>query len=365
MPERRHDGATAESPFAIALREPARVAAFDLESWNQVVRQARGCGLLAKLQARLDNSGFGDSVPDAVRTVMHDDAIRARRSQVEMRFEVNRLQRLGADLQLPIILLKGAAYLMANLPPAQGRFAADVDILVPLEELERVERALLNRGWISAKKGDYDQLYYRKWMHELPPLLHPERRTVIDLHHTILPLTSRVKPDAGALIADARSLSEPGIMVLAPADMVVHSCLHLFHDGAFEGGLRDLIDLDELLRLFGREPNFWEELYTRAALHGALRPAFYLVHFTTRLFETPVPQSFHEAVAASAPAPIVRRIMDRLVRCTVFPSANRRPDRYDRLAAWLLYCRSHALRMPPALLARHLSLKALRRAKAK
>ncbi len=353
------------TPFAVALREPRRAADFDLDTWNCVVRQARNCGLLAKLQARFDDSGTGDRVPDEVRAVMADDWAAADRRQIEMRFEVNRLLRATAHLQVPIILLKGAAYLFAKLPPARGRYASDVDILAPADQLDSVEQALLAAGWISAKEDDYDQAYYRKWMHELPPLLHPERQTVIDLHHTILPRTSRIRPDAFALIADARGLSEPGLRVLAPTDMVIHSCLHLFHDGAFAGGLRDLIDLDELLRYFARQDGFWAELYARAQLHGALRPMFWLVHLTTRLLGTPVPQSLQTAIAPAGPSALTRRLMDGLVLRTVLPSRPRRPTRTSGFVPWLLYCRSQALRMPPGMLARHLSLKALRRAPAR
>ena len=50
-------------------------------------------------------------------------------------------------------------------------------------------------GWLRMKIDPYDDRYYRVWMHEIPPLRHRERKTEIDLHHTILPRTSRLKPD--------------------------------------------------------------------------------------------------------------------------------------------------------------------------
>ena len=52
------------------------------------------------------------------------------------------------------------------------------------------------------KSDPYDDAYYRRWMHELPPLIHRERDRMIDVHHTILPLTARITPDAGG--ADRR-----------------------------------------------------------------------------------------------------------------------------------------------------------------
>ncbi len=46
--------------------------------------------------------------------------------------------------------------------------------------------------WI--KSDPYDDLYYRRWMHELPPLVHSERGQLVDVHHTILPLTAGRSP---------------------------------------------------------------------------------------------------------------------------------------------------------------------------
>jgi hypothetical protein len=57
-------------------------------------------------------------------------------------WELNRLRRAFADLDLPLLALKGAAYAAARLPVAVGRPSADVDILVPEDRLDEVTRAL-------------------------------------------------------------------------------------------------------------------------------------------------------------------------------------------------------------------------------
>ena len=88
----------------------------------------------------------------------------------------------------------------------------------------------------------YDQRYYRQWMHELPPLRHMTRQTVLDVHHTILPLTAHLKPDPAKLWEAAVGIEgQVNFCVLAPVDMVLHSATHLFHDGELEHGLRDLV----------------------------------------------------------------------------------------------------------------------------
>ena len=100
-----------------------------------------------------------------------------------------------------------------------------------------VEAALLDAGWERVKAADgYDDVYYRRWMHELPPLIHRTRDRMIDVHHTILPLTARPRPDAAALIADSVALDN-GLRILSPADIIVHAAAHLFADGDLAGGL--------------------------------------------------------------------------------------------------------------------------------
>ena len=90
-----------------------------------------------------------------------------------------------------------------------GRMCSDVDILVPRERLDLFERALLANGWVHVTLEPYDQLYYRRWTHELPPLVHRDRLTAVDVHHGILPVTSRLKPDLTRLLAQARALPGP------------------------------------------------------------------------------------------------------------------------------------------------------------
>ena len=108
-------------------------------------------------------------------------------------------------------------------------------------------------GWATSKTTAYDQRYYRRWMHELPPLRHISRQTMLDVHHAILPITARLKPDSAKLLAASRPIAgEPRLRVLAPVDMVLHSATHLFCNEDVGNGLRDLVDLDSLLREFAQ-----------------------------------------------------------------------------------------------------------------
>jgi hypothetical protein len=255
------------------------------------------------------------------------------------------------------VLLKGAGYLFAGLPAARGRLFSDIDILVPRGALPQVEAALMQRGWMTTHHDAYDQRYYRKWMHELPPMQHVTRQSVLDVHHTIVPLTGRLHPDASKLLQAARPVAgQPLLRVLAPVDMVLHSATHLFLNEEFTNGLRDLADLDSLLRQFGAEPGFWRQLRERAAELELERPLFYALRYGRALLDTPA-----EAPGLHGPGGARLRLMDELFLRALQPVHPTASDRLTPLARGTLYLRAHWLRMPPALLAYHLAVKAFRR----
>src|SRR3546814_9487429 len=75
----------------------------------------------------------------------------------------------------------------------------------------------------------------------------------------------------------------------------------------------DLVDIDGLLRHFGQEPGFWDDLLARADAFGAGLVLFYGLRYATKLFGTPVPESVGRRVRRWRPVPPVVALMDWLV----------------------------------------------------
>src|SRR4029450_13196348 len=101
---------------------------------------------------------------------------------------------------------------------------------------------------------------------------------------------ARPTPDAAALLADAVPLGN-GLSILSPEDMIVHAAAHLFADGDLAGGLRNLWDIDRLLREFSADPAFWPRLAERARLHQLGRPVSLALRLAARLYGTAVDPS--------------------------------------------------------------------------
>lgn len=342
----------------LALREPQAMAGFDDATWDLVVRQAASAGLLGRLGALAAQCGLRTSLPVAVWRHMQAMLTIAGQQQRAVRWELVQLTSTLAELDGPIVLLKGAAYVAAELPPAAGRLFSDIDLLVPRTQLDAAEAALMLGGWVGSHHDAYDQRYYRQWMHELPPMTHIRRQTVLDVHHSLLPLTARIQTPAAPVIAAARPLADfPRFCVPDPLDLVLHSAAHLFHEGEWEHGLRDLVDLDALLHATVCKEAHWDRLLDRAEQLNLGRPLFYGLRYCRRLLATPVP----DGVAARCPGrPSERkaRLMDGLFLPALATAhwSCRVPT--SGAAAHALYVRSHWLRMPLHLLLPHLVRKA-------
>ena len=345
-------------PLVTAFRDPQALARFSLAEWDVLIRQADKSMLMASLHALALDHGLLDAIPARPRAHLTWAATLGRRHHAGVYWEVERIREALAPLALPVILLKGAAYTIGALAPARGRLYSDIDILVPRARLAEVESALLLNGWIGSGHDAYDERYYREWMHELPPMMHARRKSAIDVHHAILPLTAAQHPDSAKLLAAAVALEgDPLFKVLSPCDMVLHSAVHLFHD-EFGHGLRDLIDLHRLLGQFGATPGFWEALHARAGELELGRSLFYALRYTERLLGSAIPPAALGAAREYGPGAALLALMDQLFLRALLPLHRSCGDALTGPARFLLYLRANWLRMPPILLARHLLHKA-------
>lgn len=350
-------------PLLDVWREPAIAVRLSMTQWDRLVRTARTAKLLASLASRLEHANCLGALPDAVQGALRGEERTAAFLEHMARFALRRLAATLAPLQVDVVLLKGAAYLAQDLALSRGRLVSDVDILVPAARLAEVEDALTRAGWVSKATDPYDDRYYRAWGHELPPLRHADHPLELDVHHQILPPTGRIHPRVDALFAAAVPLAGQPFKVLCPADQVLHACAHAFQDSDCTNRLRDLADIDFLVRHHGTNDAFWSDLLRRAALHGMGRPLWYGVRQARDHFATPMPEHIQTQLSAHAPTRLVEMLMSAALARTLAPvNPDRLPNFAERASRLMLGARYHFLRMPPFLLARHALSKLVRTA---
>lgn len=341
------------SPLLRGLREPQALEHFSEAEWDGAIRQARSAGLLGRLALLVEERKDCLSLPAGAQRHFTAQACIVARQHNAVLWEVHHIARAIKRLDVRVVLLKGAAYAASGAPAAAGRTFNDVDILVPKDRLADVEQALFVHGWLVESDNAYNDRYYRRWMHELPPMVHLQRKTTLDVHHNLLPETARIRTQPHLVLADAVPVARwPNIFVPSEMDRILHSACHLFHEGEWVNGLRDLSDLHLLLTAFHTGGGTAAQLAGRARAMNLMVPLGYAVRCVTTVFHTTLPAGLLQKV------PYHRPWMDQLflrAMSSAHPSLRATGASIAELA---LYVRSHWLRMPMHLLMPHLAYKA-------
>ncbi len=346
-----------------ALHQPDLVRRWSLDEWQHIIRLSRRLRLAGRLAEAISTAGLDETVPDPARRLLLAES---RSSRWRLRVLNWTIERIGTVLapmpQQPFVLLKGAAYVAQGLPIAAGRLPSDLDLMVPKDTLAAVQRQLASDDWASAVLDDHDRRYYEDWSHEVPPMHHPQLAMELDLHHAILPPVARTAVDSALLFERSVPVDAAPWRVLCPVDQVLHSAAHLFFDSELRDRVRDLVDLDGLLRHFGRWPGFWDDLEQRAQQLGLTEPLALACHYVEHWLGTPLPRSLRVAMARRGPQPARRAWLLPLLDAVLEPTdPDQRPSRRQNFAATALLARYHAQRMPLRLLLPHLWHKARKR----
>lgn len=343
--------------LVLAFRTPERFTDLNPGQWDALIPIARRADVLLKIASTVSESGILPRLPERVQMHLKGALTLNARQRIHAAFEIDEIEEALRSVGVRPTLLKGAAYFAAGHAFSKGRAFGDIDILVGKDQLARVESALMRRGWISAVDNSYDQRYYREWMHELPPMMHIKRGTVLDVHHRILPETARSRPDPGSMMRNAVECpGHPGVYVLSRADMLLHSAAHLFHEGELEHGFRDLLDLDALLSLVRTEED-WHALTARARSLELDTPLYLACHFCAALLDTPIPADVLDRLQPLGPQGLPGALLRRAYSLALLPTHSSLTQPLTGLARWSIYVRAHWLRMPPLLLVRHLARK--------
>jgi len=322
-----------------AIKEPASTVALNIADWDLLLCVARMAGLLGFLAAELERRELLTEIPVRAANQLHSGWLEARKRQQLVRWELNRVNRALRGSGIPLIALKGMGYKLAGLRLAESRLFMDLDVLVSRDKLDQVENTLLQKGWQFDQISAPDEHYYRIWSQEIPPLVHRNRRTEVDIHHTIAPVASKLPIDADLLFAEAITGNDGKTLILGQVDMVLHCAVNLFQNSDFADGLRDLLDMDGALQSFSQSvPAFWDALIARADQLGVGRPLFYALYFSRLILETPVPPGLEYEVSRR-PGMLALRTMQALVPAALFPLHPEEPSWFARFARFGLFLR--------------------------
>ncbi|MGB0750008.1 MAG: nucleotidyltransferase domain-containing protein [Magnetospiraceae bacterium] len=342
------------------LTQPDHVCDLSPLQWDRLIRLAKTANVMPRLSYLLQQNDLIDAVPAPARWRVVAEIRAAEKYRLDTLRELDHLAEALKEIKAPVCLLKGAAYVAANLPAAKGRTFSDIDIMVPKEALAETEAAVRRHGWMLSKENPYDDQYYRRWMHQIPPLQHIFRGSTLDVHHTITPETAKFPVNARKLFERAVDIGGAlPFKVLSREDLVIHSATHLFLEGETNNGYRDLSDLSLLLAEFSRDPNFFDAVLTRSRDLNLQTPVFYALYFLRRWYGLVLPDAIDQQLEILAPSRFSWSCLRWIFRRALPPKHGMVETSSGDFARWLLFVRGHYLRMPLRLLIPHLTRKAL------
>ncbi|MCM3665218.1 nucleotidyltransferase family protein [Mesobacillus subterraneus] len=159
--------------------------------------------------------------------------------------ESESISRIFIDQKIRTLFLKGSilgAHLYGDL---SLRTSSDIDVLIPIEDLERAESTLLNLGYI---KDDYilTVLNDWKWRHHHITFMHPQKKIKLEIHWRLNP-----GPSWNQSFEDLWERKKESSITDFPLYMLGEEDLFLFlvSHGARHGWsrLRWLVDIDRLV----------------------------------------------------------------------------------------------------------------------
>ncbi|TXH98718.1 MAG: hypothetical protein E6Q75_00835 [Rheinheimera sp.] len=324
-----------------------------LSQWSQIVRVLRHQQCLARLNWRLQQLGIDiKSLPQFVQNHLKNAEIIANKQKHQVHYEAKELLRLLQPYTAKLLFLKGAGYSLANnASVGHGRTYSDIDLLVDKASLPDVEKELALNGFFAEDLDEYDQKYYRQWSHEIPPLRHGSRGTVLDVHHNLVPLISGRAPDINLFFAHTQT-TELGYTIFKPAAMFLHSTVHLFLNEEIKHGFRDLTDLGLLIEQYQSE-EFWRELVELAIQSNFARELCLALRYTNKILGQDIPASVQTLLLPYLPGKMALRYLDFIFVRVLRPTHPVFSDRKDQLAQFLLMTRGHYLKMPMPILLKH------------
>ena len=257
---------------------------------------AERLGLAARILARGDADALAAELGPGALARLRDErrALAARQLRHEAALAL--FSTAAAALEVPFAPLKGGALTLGGWSLAATRPASDLDLLVPGDRLEELQRDLLRRGFMVTGTA---------YEHQAPMLRHPAGGQ-LELHRVVLGvrLARRRSADFDALaraglldgrppaptVADRRLLRWPGREVLA-AHAIVHALAqHVLAPGAYSGLLLvgDLVDLGAV-GAPGRELLETVRPWIRAAVPGRVSLAAFDLVDSLAAGEPPAP----------------------------------------------------------------------------
>lgn len=266
-------------------------------SWNRFIKLADDhgvAGLIAPSVAELKGKGL---VPPEVSAQVQTVSMGIAAASLRIEVELHRLLDLASSLDIPLIILKGAAVGNMLYDRPNARQAGDIDLLCKEADYTRLHDAMVDAGYTTDDERHLpsacSSLETAFEQHFRPA----DQSILIELHVDSIKLG--VKPVHSDSIWDRAVPVEIGRSTahsLSPRDLALMLPVHLHRHGF--NRLAWFKDIDLLVRKYGDEIG-WDQVKEDARAEGAGASLWLTFDLLREILDTPVPEGFVKSLKPS------------------------------------------------------------------
>lgn len=291
-------------PFLTALLNSPAPPVLTRAEWDALLAELQAEHLRPFVYARLRSTSGWRELPEQVRQALAEGfqthSLRTYLMQAELSAIVDAL----AAVDVPVMLLKGAAVgRMVYGSPAE-RPIGDLDLLIPAGRLETARAALGQRGY-QASSLYWLARWQQRYRAELPMVCQAAERQglLVELHWSLVELPYYIDrlPMAEIWQASAPAGEPAGARLPDAATALLHCCAHWALHHSQEQRLLWLLDVDRLARHAQLD---WDLAMDRAARWGLQLALRTIVLRAEAQLGSPVPEPVRAAMAHWRPAPV-------------------------------------------------------------
>lgn len=234
----------------VNMKEGEQIQTTDVErldeiNWNVFVNLAlhhRVYPLICSKLKKLDHH----FIPEKVCEFLYKKYKRNTFQMLYLCSEMEHVNHICTENQIRLLFLKGPVLAFELYGDVSLRTSSDIDILIPIEQLGKMEDMLIKSGYI---KDDYIETILSdwKWRHHHLTYIHPEKNIKLEVHWRLNPGPGK-EPNFAELWGRKRKskLTSSPIYYLGKEDLF----LFLVSHGARHGWsrLRWLLDIRQMVR---------------------------------------------------------------------------------------------------------------------
>ncbi len=261
--------------------------------WPYILKQSRNQGVCSLVYLNL--SGFKHKIPENIwrsfEQVYYGDSY--RNTQIYQKISVMFIVFNREDLK--VIPLKGIFFLENIYKNIGLRSMYDVDLLVKKEDLERVDKILVNLGyktvvdkrlfWQALEKSYMNSVDYFREDEEFPPIhIHWH---IINVSLPTYMYSKRIKMDKFFACARRVILADAESLQLAPQHLIMYMAEHALKHSFNK--LIHLSDIDAVIKKY-KDQIDWDGLVAETIEFGMERQVYYSLFFTRIYLGSYVPE---------------------------------------------------------------------------